>query len=96
MVAPLAVDLSYTAVKYEDEAEDDFRVDFNLYGYLHSQDDEDVRDTVTAPIIACMAIIEHLLLSLWWWEQFLLTSVINFYRMISENLGIQGPACLCT
>lgn len=46
MVAPLAVDLSYTAVKYEDEAEDDFRVDFNLYGYLHSQDDEDVRDNI--------------------------------------------------
>ena len=59
------MDLSYTALKYEDEAEDDFRVDFNLYGYLRSQDDEDVRDTVNAPIIACIAIIEHLLVSLW-------------------------------
>jgi len=65
MVAPLAVDLSYTALKYEDEAEDDFRVDFNLYGYLHSQDDEDVCNTVNAPIIAGIAIIEHLLVSLW-------------------------------
>ena len=48
MVAPLAVDLTYTAVKYEDEAADDFRVDFSLHGYLHSSDDEDVGDNANA------------------------------------------------
>ena len=33
------VDLTYTSVKYEDEAAGDFRVDFDYYGYLQNTDE---------------------------------------------------------
>ena len=34
----LAVDLSYTGMQYEDE-EDDFRVDFDYFGYLRNPEE---------------------------------------------------------
>ena len=33
------MDLTYTSVKYEDEAAGDFRVDFDYYGYLRNPDE---------------------------------------------------------
>lgn len=71
MVAPLnAVDLTYTSVKYEDEAAGDFRVDFDYYGYLRNpdeyhrirstgvlnKDDEDVCDITVAYVDISLSI----------------------------------------
>lgn len=39
IVAPFAVDLSYTGVQNEGEDKDGIRVDFDYFGYLRNPDD---------------------------------------------------------